>query len=117
PPSPASSTGSCPPNKKTAAGRVRPPSFLGLVLLLAYWLDLKLAEEVLPQLRVERVLRQPVVDGLRVAARGHEAVRLELGQVLGDGRNRNAEHLRQVTHAEFFHVLEEVEELQAGGVP
>jgi zinc/manganese transport system substrate-binding protein len=40
--------------------------------------DLELLEEVLAQLRVEAVLGQAVVDGLRVAARLDQPVRLEL---------------------------------------
>jgi predicted component of type VI protein secretion system len=37
--------------------------------------------------------------------------------VLGDGRNRHPEHLRQVAHAQLLHVLEQIEELEPGRIP
>ncbi len=55
------------------------------------------------------MVAQTIVDGLRIPAGLRESVGPELGQMLGNRRDRDIQYLRQVTNAELLELVQEAE--------
>src|SRR5712664_3782878 len=77
-------------------------------------LDLDAGKNRLLQRLVEGMVGERIVERLRVAPRFHQAVRLELGQVLRDRGHGHTENLGDVADADLLHLGEQPGDAQAG---